>query len=73
MNAPVRIAADKVIKITVREVYGQATVYPACDQAKIFADLAGTKTLTHRALCQIEALGYQIEELPALYAPMLKR
>lgn len=72
MNAPLR-TAERKIKITVREVYGRLNVYPACDQAKIFADLAGAKTLTHRALAQIEALGFTIEELPALYAPMLKR
>ena len=49
------------IQITVKNVYGNKTIYPVCEQAKLFAKLAGTKTLTHAALCTIEALGYNIE------------
>jgi hypothetical protein len=58
---------SKVIKVSVREVYGVPTVYPACPQALLFAQIAGTKTLTHRTLCLIEALGYTIEaEAPTI-------
>ena len=51
------------MKITIRadKNYGVETFYPACDQSKIFARLAGTKTLTRHALRDIAALGYQIE------------
>jgi len=48
------------IVVNVREVYGNRTVYPLCDTAKLFAALAGTKTLTHHALTLIERLGYSI-------------
>jgi formate-dependent phosphoribosylglycinamide formyltransferase (GAR transformylase) len=48
------------ITIEVRNVYGTPKVYPVCDRAKAFAKIAGTNTLTHAALCQIEALGYLI-------------
>lgn len=52
------------MKITVRidRNYGILTCYPVCDAAKIFARLAGTKTLTSHALRDIAALGYQIEQ-----------
>lgn len=51
------------MKITIRadKNYGVETFYPVCDQSKIFARLAGTKTLTRHALRDIAALGYQIE------------
>ena len=49
------------ITVTVREVYGIRTIYPACDTAKLLARLAGTKTLTAAALATIRALGYTVE------------
>lgn len=48
------------IKVQVRSVYGNDLVYPACPDAKRFADIAGTKTLGHGVLCLIEALGYTV-------------
>jgi hypothetical protein len=52
------------IQVTVRDIYGLQTIYPACDVAKLFARLAGTKTLTRHALETIKALGYQVEVKP---------
>ena len=51
------------MKITIRadKNYGLITYYPACDHAKIFARIAGTKTLTTHALRDIAALGIEIE------------
>lgn len=51
----------KKIIIEVRSVYGQSKAYPVCIDGQIFADMGGTKTLTHMALRRILALGYQIE------------
>ena len=51
----------QTIKVTVREVYGNQTVYPACPTSEIFARIAGTKTRTHETLRLIEALGYTVE------------
>jgi hypothetical protein len=50
------------MKITIRidKNYGVETAYPACAQSRLLADLAGTKTLTRRALDTIAALGYTI-------------
>lgn len=55
------------ILIEVREVYGNKTVYPACKVSEAFARLAGTKTLTHAALCIIESMGYLIELKPQTF------
>lgn len=49
------------ITVTVREIYGIKTIYPACDTAKLLARLANTKTLTRAALETIQALGYTVE------------
>ena len=55
------------ILVEVRDVYGNKTVYPACKVSKAFADLAGTKTLTHHALQIIESMGYTIEQKPQTF------
>jgi hypothetical protein len=48
------------ITVTVRDVYGISTIYPACETAKLLARLAGTKTLTRQALETIKSLGYTV-------------
>ena len=49
------------ITIQIKSVYGELKVYPVCDDAKLFAAIAGTKTLTHATLCLVERLGFTIE------------
>ena len=51
------------MKITVekKQNYGNTVYYPACDASRIFAKIAGTKTLTKDALRDIKELGYEIE------------
>ena len=51
-----------IMEITVRitSVYGAKTVYPVCETAKIFADIAGTKTLKPETINLIKKLGYTI-------------
>ncbi len=49
------------IQITIRSVYGNDQAYPVCDAAKLFAEIAGSKTLTAGKLRQIQRLGYEIE------------
>jgi hypothetical protein len=48
------------INVEVRDVYGQTVYYPMCDKAKLFAQIAGTKTLTPDVLRKIELLGYGV-------------
>jgi hypothetical protein len=49
------------ITVRVRNIYGNKTVYPVCDKAQIFAQLAGHSTLTRATLDGIRRLGYLIE------------
>lgn len=57
----------KQIKVQIRNVYGNETIYPACPDAVAFANIAGTKTLTSDTLRQIKRLGYAIVvECPTL-------
>ena len=48
------------ITVRIKNVYGEDKVYPVCDAAKTFAELAGTTTLTARAVSLIKQLGYTI-------------
>lgn len=52
--------ATRQIAIEIRSVYGEMKAYPVCAFAKTFAEMLGTKTLTHSALQHIEKLGYEI-------------
>ena len=53
------------VEITVRNVYGVPTIYPANDQAKLLAKLAGTKTLTNATLAVAEQMGFAIVTVQA--------
>lgn len=50
-----------VIEVEVKDVYGTVKYYPICEKAQLFADIAGTKTLTVEVIKKIEALGYSIK------------
>ena len=56
------------ITVEIKTVYGNKAVYPACDTSKLFASIAGAKTLTSNVIRDIRALGYTVEvkqaELP---------
>jgi len=51
------------MKITVKldKNYGAWVVYPVCQQAQLFAAIAGTKTLKKQTLKLLQKLGYEIE------------
>lgn len=51
--------------VTVKNVYGNQNIYPACDTSRRFAALLGTKTLTPHALSHIAGLGYNIRTVLA--------
>jgi len=55
---------DPVIEVRVKDVYGNQMIYPVCDAAKVFAAIAGTKTLTQQTLLLIKKLGYDINIAP---------
>jgi len=49
------------IVVKVRNIYGNRTVYPVCDDAKLFARMAGHSTLTYNTIELIKRLGYVVE------------
>ena len=53
----------KHIEVTIKKVYGNRVIYPACPVSRDFARIAGTKTLTTDTLRRIRALGYDIREI----------
>lgn len=48
------------ITVTLKNVFGNETVYPADEAARSFCAIAGTKSLTLETLCLIRGLGYEI-------------
>lgn len=48
--------------IRVDRVYGKITLYPVCEKAKLLAEIAGTTTLTNKALALAERMGFEIVE-----------
>ena len=57
------------ITVQVRSVYGNELVYPADDQAALFAALVNAKTFNAKQIHTIKALGYAVHvaagQLPA--------
>jgi hypothetical protein len=51
------------IQITVKNVYGQTTIYPYCETAKKLCRLTKKKTFDNADLTIIESLGYVIEQV----------
>ena len=48
------------IRVEIKDVYGVRTVYPVCENARTFALIAGTKTLTRDTLRHVKDLGYAV-------------
>jgi hypothetical protein len=53
---------DKVLVVKLQSVYGKQVIYPVNAQAKIFASIAGTKTLSSAVITQAAQLGYSIRQ-----------
>lgn len=51
---------DLIVHVTMRQVYGTTCIYPSCELAYAFADLAKQKTLTQREIKIIKSLGYRV-------------
>jgi chromatin remodeling complex protein RSC6 len=52
------------ITVTVKNVYGNRLLYPACDVSRKLAELIGTKTFTRRDVDRIIGLGYNFTVQP---------
>lgn len=49
------------LKVTVKNVYGNDLIYPACEQSKLLCQLANAKTFTDHAYMLCKQLGYTFE------------
>ena len=56
---------NTTIQIQVRDNFGSRVAYPICENAKLFASIAGTQTLTAKTIAKIKCLGFTIRvEMP---------
>lgn len=60
------IESTKVAQVEIKNQYGQQVVIPRCETSEIFAQIAGTKTLTKPTIDAMKRLGYEIEVLQTL-------
>ena len=60
-NEPLYLQPE--ITVEIREVYGAKKYYPHCGDAKVFASIAGTTTLTEQTLRRVMKLGYKVKTL----------
>ena len=67
----VTIADVRIVEVTIRNVYGADKVYPANDLARSLAELAGTTTLTPRALAIARDMGMEVRIKSGLSADTL--
>lgn len=59
------------IKVKAIKQYGAWVYYPACGRAGLFAQIAGTRTLTPNVMTLIREMGVEVEvqcETPAIHA-----
>lgn len=48
------------IVVNIKDQYGAQAIHPVCTKAHLFAQIAGTKTLTRATVERIKALGYTV-------------
>lgn len=49
------------LKVRIKNVYGNETIYPVCDKARVFARMLGQSTLTRRDIASIKELGFTFD------------
>jgi hypothetical protein len=49
------------ITVRVTNNFGNRAIYPVCNDAQTFAELAGTTTLTDDSIRLVKALGYEVQ------------
>lgn len=54
--------AKSVVLVEVKNVYGNETIYPANNAGRIFAAIAGKKTLNTSDMIRIRELGFTVEQ-----------
>jgi len=51
-----------IIQVKIDKNYGRYVLYPICPQAKLFCQLAKTKTITTEMESIIKKMGFEIQE-----------
>lgn len=54
---------ERVIRVQVKNNYGNTLVYPVCEVAKEFTKLTGNKTLRLRDIEVIKKLGFEVQQV----------
>lgn len=54
----------QTVEVAIKNVYGVDKIYPVCENGKVFAQIAGTKTLTTDTIAKIRKLGYTVIHSP---------
>lgn len=51
----------KTLTVIIKSNYGNEAIYPDCNESRLFAKLANTRTITPEAIKTIKALGYNFK------------
>ena len=57
---------DKIIYVTEKNVYGNPTLYPACELSRLFCLMAQTKQVTPDMVRKAKAAGYSVTVAPTI-------
>lgn len=49
------------LRVKIKNVYGNETIYPVCEQAILLAEYKGQKTFTERDIKLLKKLGYSFK------------
>lgn len=49
------------IQVSIKNVYGNETIYPMCEKSKAFARMLGQKTLTFSDIQHIKEIGFEVQ------------
>jgi hypothetical protein len=50
----------RTVVVSLRTVYGNQLIYPSCENAHRFANIARSKTLSSSAIQDIKVLGFEV-------------
>ena len=51
---------NATITVKITKNYGNEVIYPVCETAKKFAEIAGTKTMSRKLIDQVKSLGFSV-------------
>lgn len=54
------------IQVTIKNVYGEERIYPACHTSHLLAELLNQRTLTRKNIDVIKSMGFTVNVEPAV-------